>query len=330
MKNTKVKFAILLFLTPIISFGQNVKTYSGEYENGQVIKGRAKFSYYEDSKTMEYVKHGSFLYTRILKGDYGNYVENFSGNYKNGKKDGLWTYIITEKDYPTQTGYYTGTIKLTSNFSKGIPNGLWVYSCQLSYRNKTYGGWTVAKNEKPENVTATFKNGVLVGKISFLNNPSYQEYNSITGQLTDNGFLTGKLFLRSSTGYEETMELKNGIMGNWVVREIKTGKISDKSIDDPEMVKIKEDFALGKLKNVDLEALNITIDTINAGKIGDQLFYYDFSESFNLSLFYPRYITGDDSYFCKEFDDSLNDYYQVTGWQDKRNYGKIIRLKKSL
>jgi hypothetical protein len=321
----KIKILILVFLIPIVTtFGQNLKTYSGEYENGQVDKGKAVYTYYEDSKTLEYVKQGLFKYNLNVKDDYGTYSENISGNYKNGKKDGLWNYLISKTDYPSSSGsYFSGTIKLTANYTNGQPNGLWSYNCQLKHRDKTYNGWTNFVTNKPESVKASFKNGKLVGTISFINSPEYADYNNITGQFDQNGFLTGKWIFKNPEN-EKVLEIKNGILRSFVIREISSGQIINKEIDDQEMTLLKDDFASGKLQLNDLQNKDINVDTISAVK--NDLFNSE--TSFNLNLFLHRYIGGDDSYFYKEFDNSLNDYNQKTGWFDNRNYGKIIMFEK--
>jgi len=82
------------------------------------------------------------------------------------------------------------------------------------------------------------------------------------------------------------------------------------------MTKIKDDFSQGKLKVEDLKALSIKIDTINASTNSDQNGYYDFLTSFNLGIFYPRYITGDET------------YYYESDWVDLRNYGKYLKFTK--
>src|ERR1035437_8942131 len=128
-----IAITIMIITSALInSFGQNLKTFSGEFDNGEVIKGKAVYTYYEDPKTLEYVKQGDFKYYRTLKGDYGTHSESITGNYKNGKKDGLWSYVISKLDYPSRDGsFYTGSIKLTANYLNGKPNGSWIYSCQL-------------------------------------------------------------------------------------------------------------------------------------------------------------------------------------------------------
>ena len=66
----------ILYMSLIIithSDAQSLKTFSGIYEDGEVQSGKATYTYYEDSKTREYVKQGPFRYHLILKSDAGNY-----------------------------------------------------------------------------------------------------------------------------------------------------------------------------------------------------------------------------------------------------------------
>lgn len=85
---------VLMTLTVQASVGQTLKTYSGVYEGG-----KATYTYYEDENG-ERVKHGKFSYSNVNKGigvgggmsvSYATTI-SASGNYKDGLKDGKWTY----------------------------------------------------------------------------------------------------------------------------------------------------------------------------------------------------------------------------------------------
>lgn len=321
------KLQTLLFTSLITSsiVGQTLKTFNGEYENGEVQKGKATYTYYEDIKTMEYIKHGQFKYTLNVNGDYGGtYSELISGNYINGKKDGQWNYTISKVDNPSSNeAYYTGTITLVINYAKGKPNGSWVYKNQLKHRNRTIRGWANYVNDVPEKVSAVFQNGIITGNITFANSPLYAEYNNITGQFDGKGFLDGKWVFKSSDK-EKVLEFKYGIIRGFIIRDITNGKVINKEYDNDELNQLKDNFSIGKISVSELQAKGYNVDTITAPK--SEL--YDFSTSFNMTMFRFRYITGDDTYFYQEFDNSKNDYNQKTGWFDYRNYGKIIEFKK--
>lgn len=322
----KLQTLLLSSLITINLAGQTLKTFNGDYENGEIQKGKATYTYYEDKNTMEYIKHGQFKYTLNVEGEYGGtYSELISGNYINGKKDGQWNYTINKKDNPSSNGaYYTGTIILSINYKNGIPNGTWTYKSQLKHRNFANNKWTDFINDVPEQVNAVFQNGVLIGQINFTNSPLYSEYNNITGQFNNNGFLDGKWIFKSSEK-EKILEFKSGILKSFIIRNITNGKIINRESDNEELGSLKDNFLADKISANEVREKGFRIDTISA--IKNEL--YDFSTSFNMAMFRFRYISGDDSYFYKEFDNAKNDYNQETSWFDSRNYGKIIEFKKN-
>jgi len=318
----------ILYMSLIIithSDAQSLKTFSGIYEDGEVQSGKATYTYYEDSKTREYVKQGPFRYHLILKSDAGNYVEIISGNYLHNKKNGIWTYAINELDYHTTDGYFSGSMTLTATYVNGLPNGLWSYSRTYKGRDRLYSllgwVWTAYKIFPSEHVTATFKNGDIIGTVAFHNSPEYAEYNNSSGQVNARGLMTGQWIFTSDDNIK-TIVLKGGIVTEFIVRSKSSGAIVSKDIDDNKMIQLKTDFLAGKISVEQLKQLNIKIDTLSAIQSGQ----YDFTMSFNRDEFKYKYIGGDDSYYYPK--DDNREPVDKDGWVDKRYYGWLMVFTK--
>ncbi len=183
---------MLLFFTAIqiasvCLCGQTLKTHSTT-EHG----GKMTYTYYDDAETGKEVRHGALTYTFNDKGDGATLSRTIKGKFKHGYKHGVWVYTIKEVDVPGGgNGYYTGTTKMTATFSDGMPNGAWTYSSNYKarVRNYTLSGWRWGAYEaqKPVNISVTFNNGNLVGKVKFKTT-----YANTNGTLDSEGFMIGK------------------------------------------------------------------------------------------------------------------------------------------
>ena len=288
MKHTKL--VLLLLLLTQESFSQNLKTFSGEYPNEFGSKAVATYTYYVDSKTGNNVKNGFFKYV-MKQGN--NYNAVFNGSFKNGKRDGLWSYSITRLDDPSDNVFYTGSISLTANYINGLPNGTWNYSNTMKYRGKAYapgGGfnWGNYISEPSISAIANFKNGITIGPISIIN--GIGNYSIVKGSFNSNGFLDKTWKLRSSRE-EDEMTFNNGIETSFIGREFPSGKVFENEVDDEEMKKIKTDFVANKISLSDLKKNRIKIDTVWAIKS-----IYNFQETFYSTFFNYDNIEGDDTY----------------------------------
>lgn len=288
MKLTHLVF--LLSFIPLCGFSQNLKKYSGEYPNEYGTKGVATYTYYEDPKTGNYVKHGQFKY--VMKEGI-NYNATFSGNFKDGKRDGVWTYNITRLDDPGNNVFYTGSIQMMSNYKDGLPNGTWSYKEMMKVRGKliTIGGFKWTNYEVEPNVTATanFKNGIAIGNIKIMNGGG--KYSTITGSFDSNGFLDKAWVLRSNRE-EIKMNFINGVQTLYVNRDFPNGRVYSSIIDDDEMTKLKNDYLTKKITTDDLAKKGITVRTVSA--VG--LNFYNFEFTFYNSLFNYKNIEGDNNY----------------------------------
>ena len=195
---------VLMTLAVQASVGQTLKTYSGLYEDG-----KATYTYYEDENG-ERVKHGTFSYNKGNKGigvgggmavSYATTI-SASGNYKNGIKDGKWTYknktaggSITFADFSAVVNYVDGRMDGPLNNSgtifqmknnritghvkkvKKTQNEDWSLSGQFDEEGFPDGIWT--KNYKSYGNlyvdTEKYVHGLLVAK---------QTKNESTGKIT--------------------------------------------------------------------------------------------------------------------------------------------------
>jgi hypothetical protein len=294
--NSKIISLVMFLSIFCISINcQNTKIFNGKYDDGTVNKGFATYSYYEDMNTLEYIKHGAFKFTYSDKDATSSQQVVISGNYKHNKKDGIWSYVITYSDWPTNgKTYNTGTKSLTASYANEKPNGAWVFNYNAKEREKLYSlhgyTWSPFKQLEPESVSAKFNNGVITGSINFINSPPYSDYNSIAGQFDNNGFMSGTWVYKSSD-FEKTVEFKNGILVKFLIRENASGKVTSKELDNADMSQIKDKFINGSLSINDLKNQKITIDTIYGVTNND----YDFTMSFGSNDFRFKYIPDGES-----------------------------------
>lgn len=322
-----MKLLYFLFLLMTISstaFPQNLKKYSGEYPSEYGTKGFATYTYYEDSKSGDYIKHGPFKYT-IKEGN--NYNAVFSGNFKNGKRDGVWTYSITRLDDPADNVFYTGTMQMTASYSNGYPTGTWTYSKSMKYRGKVQviGGfkWTAYETQPPVTAAATFKDGILNGSMRIANDLGSV---LITGEFNKDGFMD-KAWTFKENRTEKQMTFSNGILTSYTERGVADGKVIDREVDDEETTSLKKDFLAKKITATDLLKKRIIVDTLSA--IDNNLFSFVFT--FYNDMFNYKNIEGDETYVEGKNvrDDSyymlfkkqklmsledISDYKQVKSW----------------
>jgi len=264
-----------------------IKTFKGELLSGKVV-----YTYYEDPTTGNYVRHGAYKYTDYKSEDGGIYSALFTGNYKNGFRDGIWKYVITEKDILYTTGSYkTGVLVLTISYKDGMPNGAWNYSDNSKFRDhiSTRNGWIwgAYENSKPENVTANFKNGVVTGLFK-LNSI----FKSVSGQFDDRGFMTGKWIIKDLGVSQTDMEAMNGIVKRFTKVNIRSGNIMSKSSYSKELLQFHTQIP--NLSSKEIEALcmerKIRIDTLATS----ELFKYE--DFFEKDVFMRSDIGGDKTY----------------------------------
>ena len=120
---------ILIFISVVISIslGNDTSKVVQTHNNGKV----SMISYYQETKKgLELIKQETFHFSG---------PKSIVGNYKNGIRDGDWTYW-----------YENGMKRLEGTYSNGFKNGLWtrwygngVTASEYSYDNTTFDGQVI-------------------------------------------------------------------------------------------------------------------------------------------------------------------------------------------
>ncbi len=228
-KNVLIIFLLIVFINNANS--QATKLFKGKLELG--IQGLwqdadVSYSYYEDS-SHNYVKSGLFKLSFVGNGNYKGYHENIQGNFKNGLKNGTWTYDYNNNDIYQNGNYVTSTIKLIANYKDGLPDGTWNCTVQGRYRNKKYNRKTKKYEFGPwlsslsEITSSKFKKGVLVGNLSIITKENEKITETTNINFDDYGFFNGKYYTKDANN-EEVDDYENGFLIKSIVRNLKTGK----------------------------------------------------------------------------------------------------------
>jgi len=211
----KILNLILIFL-PLISYSQQLKTYTGEYsldgKSGFSDYGKATYKYYENDDS-ERIKEGSFSFQgRTMK------VE---GQFKNGLRNGLWKFTNTQ----------------TSKYASNIPNIIVVSATYIA--GKLNGKCSYIKTAYPskkilESSIAYFKNNLLIGDYVYIKYPEseYDKKLSIKYSQDSLGKLNGEYraeFYQKCCNdlgnIEDVARYENGTMIYRLCREKINGKV---------------------------------------------------------------------------------------------------------
>lgn len=210
MKVFKLQIFILLGIMCFELNAQRVLTYEGPFQNGLPSKSTARYTYYLDNMNQK-VKQGSFRYLVKEKTPDSRLMHNFSGNYKNGLKDGPWEYVIKSKDYSgdNQGFYMSSDIYLSASYRNGVPDGKWVYNSTVSKRKKILingkNQWTDYQLITSIFIQVNFKNGVIVDSLQI-----HDALGDTIDLLANNGgFLNGNLYFYNGKT-KEINEYRNG------------------------------------------------------------------------------------------------------------------------
>lgn len=268
-------FVVALF-SVAISYGQSsqkaLRTETINYKNG-----KATFQCYEDSKTGNLVKHGTFSFMENQKGEYGTQDVSIKGEFKDGYRNGSWTYTIKKVDAENQNGNYTtGTLTSTQNFKDGYPDGQWILNNQWKTRDRKYVDfkyvWGAYSNTESESATFAFKKGVMIGAVN------YKEYGkSHTINLTQDGFATGS-FIEENAGTTKEINFNSkGVITKYVERLSASGKVLNSIDFDNELLQIADAYLNKQKTDADLDDLSIKLDTIKGiAEDAGLMFYSDY------------------------------------------------------
>lgn len=300
MKKTSSIFAFIFFCSNLMA--QTLKTYSGEMIDAILDKGKATYTYYE--KGNEIIKHGKFSYTwkdeqPIQVGDKKINVslkKTINGNYKDGLKDGIWTYSVNFIDYalshahvgdysiPSSSTYSTGSISMQSSYNSGIPNGNWSYTETFKTRYaipKPYNTWVWSGYSQNSNITlkAQFNDGVLTGNFVY-NNPYANEASNFN--IDNKGFLIGTGIF-DNLGKKTTLTFQD----NMLIKEVQS---------DGSEINIKTNFT-EELKDPNFDYVRDSISI--SGYLDSKMDYFRTNRYFNYkTLMGSEELIGGD-YFYK-------------------------------
>ena len=210
---------IILTSFSLASYSQKTLRYSGDYFNGERIKGSANFAYYLNKKN-EKVKNGPFRYSAREKGKTWRFSQNISGEYIKGNKDGDWTYNLNSKEVKKdRDGYfYDITVDMTAKYDKGFPKGKWEYDCIISrYKKEMKSGRlrkTAATNVKDLKIILNWKKGKLVDSLIIIDKLS----SNIIVSMNKMGVLSNNLIIdnnkvKSITKYSKGVEVSQNKVG---------------------------------------------------------------------------------------------------------------------
>jgi len=223
-------------LTLQISYGQTLKTEKEKYKDGIMT-----YQGYDKSETGEFIKHGTFKFVENLKGKYGSYNVLVTGTFKNGFRNGLWTYSIKQIDAENNNGSFTtGNLLYTQMFKDGIPNGLCNYNNTYKTREiicDYYGHckWGIYSKIENESANFNFKNGKAIGIVKFKINGIAKVLN-----LNQNGIIMDK-----------TLKVLNG--ATWTIETFNNGKLT-RTIEKIDGGSV--------LSNYIPDSINVRLDTV--------------------------------------------------------------------
>lgn len=234
----KLLLCLIFISSVIITYAQDLKTFNGETA-GEVGLGNVTYTYllnYDGKR----VKHGTYRFIEKHKANDGEtYSGILTGNFKNGLKDGIWTYSLNLIDWVSSSSsstYLTGTLNIKMSYNNGIPDGNWSYLHNSKYRNKIriangwkWGNYTV---QTPDNIQINWKNGTIIGNLVF-NTP----YAKAIGQLDMNGTWIGK-WIVDKEGTEYILD--GGIVKTGLTHDMAGYPIKD----DSEIIALREKYKL--------------------------------------------------------------------------------------
>ena len=216
MRNIITTLGLFISFLPVLT-AQDLKTYSGPMQESIWGEGKATYTYYD--KNGESIKHGKFNYewtdneTETVRDKNFTYKlsKKISGSYKNGRKDGSWTFVINFTDYkldyassfqgvPRSNIHSTGSITKTVNYKDGKPHGSWKYRQNFKSRYinpvSTYT-WNWSNYDSPSSISvdAEFRDGIITGSLIY--NDTYNN-ESARLKFDNEGYLDGQQVVKSS------------------------------------------------------------------------------------------------------------------------------------
>jgi len=248
MKTIKIlSFVILVAST---CFGQSqhksLKKGTMEYSTGTDFAGTATYQYYQNPNTMNEVMHGTFKASGLSKSDFGYASFSITGQFIDGYRNGLWTFIQQRKDMPIQGGSFsTGILKSTQSFKNGLPDGKWrlheIWKVRDLFEINGKSVWGHFSKPIIDTAFTTFKDGMAVG-ITYCKRYG-DESRAI---LNNNGFVTGNYIDPSS----------KSTFNSYGVMTIYNGQQLDTAV-----IRKVNMYLEGKILKSKLDEMSIRVDT---------------------------------------------------------------------
>lgn len=215
---------VLMTLAVQSCMSQTLKTYSGMYEGG-----KATYTYYEDENG-ERVKHGKFSYSNINKGigvgggmsvSYATTI-SASGNYKDGLKDGKWTY----KNKTAGGGVVFSDFSAIVNYMDGHMEGT------LTNKGTTF----------------QMKNNRITGQVRKVKKTQNEDW-TMSGQFDEDGFPDGtwtKNYKSYGNLYVDIEKYVHGILVAKQTKNESTGEITRYEFENADPQEYLAQYKQGK------------------------------------------------------------------------------------
>jgi len=310
MKKSLLLITISLFAGLHPFFSQTLKTYDGDFK-----KGKAKYTYFENPDGTR-IYQGKFTYVEendnIISTDnlYSHATANFhsvhqeSGNYLNGKKDGIWTIsVISYNGTMLLTGYEIENYFLTPKVSvidgsKEIDHTVLI---TLPYKNGQIDGVCKYVSQKPgenrtslitdERIEAVITGDKYTGTFEHFRKESLEEM-SIKGQFNKDGRFEGSWFIVDHDSYKhlnlkEIRAYSDGYLASYKTVDETTGNIITQRLSESNTenkykhVGIKSSYSNVKEKNKD----HVNNNVMTAKDPNQFALYREFSKSWCLEYF---------------------------------------------
>lgn len=216
-------FPLLLF---VLFFQNNysqelikeLKAYKGEY-NG----GNAEYQYYESAE-YERILNGNFKYSRKNKiNEDETFVSSETGTFIDNKKNGEWTFKISDFSKLLKREYNLIIIK--GNYKNDLKSGVWSYSIFEIINNVNPPKTKLKFTGNP-----MFLNDTIVGKV---------DYPRIKGEVDNKGNLIGEWHYHK-LDREITASFRENILVKYLDREFSTGQIYAKYMPNLDLVSFHE------------------------------------------------------------------------------------------
>lgn len=304
----KIQFLLLgslAFLGNTVLMAQTPTLQTAKESWGE--EGNVVYSYYVAPNGDE-VKQGAFKLTLSDKlSNGGTYLRVVSGNFKNGFKDGTWTYTHNRKDYGSNNYYATGIVKLVQTFKEGVPHGLWSYNCDLKYRELLRNGsgysWGEYINPELVNVLCSYNNGKISGKLAYKT-----DKHDFVGNFNSKGYCIGDWLIRE--GSESTrFTSKNGFLTMYNKKGVNV-TLSEVIEFTPQVVSMIDSLSTGILPISEVSNRGLQADTVKLSSIVMDLYTY-----MNGGNYFPMYRLGKGDKTYKD------------GYSSERSYGEFIIIK---